>query len=708
MLTYICRCCAAALDVKSGMTVCRCSYCDVLQTIPRLDHDEKAVLWERAEALRRGGEYDRALKLYGELIDLDGTDPDAYWSRTLCRYGVEYVEEQGSRKRIPTLNRIQYAPVINDEDYRTAVRLADNDQRRVYMDEAMRLEALRKDIIEVSMTEQPYDIFICYKETDASGRRTADSVLAGQVYRALCAEGWRVFFARVSLEEKAGTMFEPYIFAALNSARLMLAVGTSPENFNAVWVRNEWSRYLYRMSEKGEGQLVVLYKNMLPEHLPEEFSHLQRFDMSQPDVTEELIRGARKLLSVKQTAEESGEAEEQTDGVTAETLLRRAELALEDGEYKSAWTFSERALDAQPENATAYLYKLLADHKVNTVDALADVNEDIAATGTYKKLMRFAGPELAQKLTDIRSATVYRRSVTEYENAVNEHQFAAIGKRFGDLGDYLDSADYAQKCAQRAEELMRENADTGRYLKYTEAKQYYDEADSAATITAAMRLFRELGSYKDSVTLLERCEDKLEWLKQDEERREADAARQQDEQDRRTKANMKSLLLIGGILLAFVLLSFITVWLVDANKYEQAMDLRDNGYYDEAVELLESIPDYKDTELQITMTRYMKAESLMRENENLMASMIFRSLGSYSDSHEMWEKCYYKYAESRLAVFDYDEAKKAYRELGDYEDSAEKLEALKKLTGNRYISDHELQQIADVLGVDVLGYSGNY
>ena len=707
MLTYICRCCAAALDVKSGMTVCRCSYCDVLQTLPRLDHDEKAVLWERAEALRRGGEYDRALPLYGELTELDGSDPDCYWSRTLCRYGVEYVEEQGSRKRIPTLNRIQYAPVIDDEDYRTAVRLADNDQRRVYMDEAMRLEALRKDIIEVSLTEQPYDIFICYKETDASGRRTADSVLAGQVYRALCAEGWRVFFARVSLEEKAGTMFEPYIFAALNSARLMLAVGTSPENFNAVWVRNEWSRYLYRMSEKGEGELAVLYKNMLPEHLPEEFSHLQRFDMSQPDVMEELIRGARKLLAAGQN-EEPDAQQEQTDGVTAATLLRRAELALEDGEFESAWTFSDRALDAEPENATAYLYKLLADHSVSSIDALAEVSEDIGGTGTYKKLMRFAEPELAQRISDIRSAIVYKRSVIEYENAVNEHQFAAIGKRFGELGDYLDSAELAQKCEQRVEELMRENADVGRYEKYLEAKRYYDEADSAAYITAAMRIYRELGSYKDSRMMLQRCEEKMVYIREDEERRNAEAAKKREADERWKKSNVISLLLIGGLLLAFVLLSFLTAWIVDANKYEQAMDMQSMGMYDDAIELLETIPDYRDSELQVRECKYRKATKLADSGSYDEAAAIFREIGNYSDSKEMSSYCYYEHAHQLVEQFSYKDAKKLYRDLGDYKDSAEKYQALVKLTGGGYLSDHELQQIADVLGVEELGYSGNY
>lgn len=63
------------------------------------------------------------------------------------------------------------------------------------------------------------------------------------------AKGYRVFFSRITLEDKLGLEYEPYIFAALNSAKIMLAVGTDYEYYNAVWVKNEWSRYLKLMAK---------------------------------------------------------------------------------------------------------------------------------------------------------------------------------------------------------------------------------------------------------------------------------------------------------------------------------------------------------------------------------------------------------------------------------------------------------------------------
>ena len=74
-------------------------------------------------------------------------------------------------------------------------------------DEARQLEELRKNIIEVSGKEEPYDIFISYKETDENGSRTLDSVIAQDIYTELTDKGYRVFFSRISLEDKLGVEY---------------------------------------------------------------------------------------------------------------------------------------------------------------------------------------------------------------------------------------------------------------------------------------------------------------------------------------------------------------------------------------------------------------------------------------------------------------------------------------------------------------------
>lgn len=423
MPVLLCRCCGARLEIKPGTSVVRCGYCGVQQTVPILGFDEEALLWERAEELRRNGEYDRAASIYEQIARKCPDEPDVYWSKVLCRYGVEYVEEPKSHRRIPTINRIQYTSIIDDEDYRKAVRITENgDQKRIYILEAQALDKLRAEILSVSLNEQPYDIFICYKESDRYGRRTEDSALAAGLYRTLCAEGWRVFFSHITLENKAGTEFEPYIFAALNSAKVMLVVGTSPENMNAVWVKNEWSRYLARMTEKGEGTLVTLYKGMLKEHLPAEFSHLHAMDMSEPGFEEELIRGIRKIIGKSTVPEPEQKPDEPTD---TSGMLRRAQMFLEEKQFARADELCEKALDCEPENAGAYLIKLLAEYHITEPDKLHEyTSSDFSTSGNYAKILRFGDDDLKSWLENEHSV-----AMKEYTRMLEEQRKTPAGIR---------------------------------------------------------------------------------------------------------------------------------------------------------------------------------------------------------------------------------------------------------------------------------------
>lgn len=162
----------------------------------------------------------------------------------LCKYGIEYVEDPATFKQVPTCHRASYDAVVSDEDYKNALRYADDQQRKIYEKEAADIDEIQKGILALAQKESPYDVFICYKETDEDGKRTQDSVLANDIYHQLTGEGLKVFYAAITLEDKLGKEYEPYIFSALHTAKVMLVFGTKLEYLSAVWVRNEWSRFL--------------------------------------------------------------------------------------------------------------------------------------------------------------------------------------------------------------------------------------------------------------------------------------------------------------------------------------------------------------------------------------------------------------------------------------------------------------------------------
>ena len=223
-------------------------------------------------------------------------EAEAYWGLVLCKYGIEYVDDPATGKKIPTCHRSSFESVLDDSNFDQALENADVVARKVYREEAKQIEGLRKGIIEVSAKEEPYDIFICYKETDGKGDRTLDSVLAQDIYDALTEKGYRVFFSRITLEDKLGQEYEPYIFAALNSAKILLAVGTDYEYYNAVWVKNEWSRFLAMMRKDKSKLLIPCYRDMDPYDMPEQLTVLMSYDMGKIGFIQDLIRGVNKVL----------------------------------------------------------------------------------------------------------------------------------------------------------------------------------------------------------------------------------------------------------------------------------------------------------------------------------------------------------------------------------------------------------------------------
>ena len=366
--------CGAQLEVLDGQTVVECDYCGTRQTVPTVDKDEIRALFNRANTLRMNKEFDRAAELYEKIIGRDGGEAEAYWGVILCKYGIEYVEDPSSYKRIPTCHRTLYESVTSDSYYLSAVANADAVQRTVYEAEARAIDIIQRDILAISEREEPYDIFICYKETDELKQRTKDSGIANELYYQLTDEGYKVFYAPVTLRDKAGQNYEPYIFAALSSAKVMLAIGTKPEFFNAVWVKNEWSRFLKMMDSDRTKKLIPCYQDMDAYELPDEFAHLHAQNMSVMGFVRELIRGIKTVIvkeekrtaTVTQTVVSFGDGES-TD---IEATVRRAFLFLEDEEWKSAVSYAEKALDIAPEYGKAYLVKAMAELRITTVEAL--------------------------------------------------------------------------------------------------------------------------------------------------------------------------------------------------------------------------------------------------------------------------------------------------------------------------------------------------
>jgi len=393
-----CKMCGGDLSFVEGASVAECEYCGSKQTIPNQDNEKKLTLFARADRLRRACEFDKAAGVYESIVVDFPEEAEAYWGLVLCRYGIEYVDDPATGKKIPTCHRSSFDSILDDTDFDQACENADAIARRLYRDEAKTIENIRRGILEVSSKEEPYDIFICYKETDENGGRTIDSVIAQDVYNALTEKGYRVFFSRISLEDKLGIEYEPYIFAALNSAKLMLAFGTDFEYFNAVWVKNEWSRFLSLIAAGQKKTLVPCYKGIDAYDMPKEFAKLQAQDMGKVGAIQDLLRGIDKIMGKGNTMPVG-----MPNPVAApqNALTERGMLFLEDKDWAKADEYFERALDQNPHDGQAYLGKVLSMLRLENVAEIDNLVINIQSFKDFTRAIQYAAPEKEKMLQEI-------------------------------------------------------------------------------------------------------------------------------------------------------------------------------------------------------------------------------------------------------------------------------------------------------------------
>ena len=482
MAVFKCKMCGGDLNITEADKVVECEYCGTTQTVPSADNEKKMTLFNRANRLRLNKEFDKAAALYEQLIAEFPEEAEAYWGLCLCNWGIEYVDDPATGEKKPTCHRASFESLMKDENYLLAMEYADVTAQRVYRREAQEIDRLNDAILSVSRNEKPYDVFICYKEkTDENGMRTHDSVLAQDIYDALTANGLKVFFSRISLEDKLGRQYEPYIFAALNSARVMLSIGTKYEYFQAAWVKNEWSRFLRLAAKDRSKVLIPCFCDMDPYDLPDEFKGLQAQDLGKLGAVQDLVRGVGKLLA--KDAPKDGDVQQAAvsnpAAATVQSLLKRAFMFLEDGEWGSANEYAEKVLDIDPENGEAYLAKAMSDLKKRSRSSMNDAS-GIALNANIQKALRFGSGSLKNEINgyiaadDRRKAEKERRKAEEKRRAdeakAEEKRRADEAEAAAQLEAYKVIAAFrAKQSGRQAQSLEQQLTAAKQKLSYMES-----------------------------------------------------------------------------------------------------------------------------------------------------------------------------------------------------------------------------------------------
>lgn len=379
-----CKMCGSNLDIGDSITVCKCEKCGTSQTVPDIEDDKELKLFERAGRLRFNCDFDKAAGIYNTITDSYTEEAEGYWGLILCKYGIEYADN-ASGKKVPVCHRISYDSVMDDEDFELVMENSDSESRAIFREEAKIIEENRKKYIQIAESEQPYDIYISYRAKDDNGDKTAVSEIAGHLYNKLTSARYRVFLSEAALKGKKQSDCEPYIYSALNSANVMLALGTSYDDYNNVWVKNEWNRYL-EIAEKNKNKcLIPCYKDVDEYDIPKEFAGLKVCQLGNDDTFNNImaeIANVVKPESVNQPAPEPEKAEpaeeieleeiEIIEPVDINKLLDEGFSAISDKNWKEANKLFFQVLDEEPDNSKAYWGQLLVQQECTNAREMAD------------------------------------------------------------------------------------------------------------------------------------------------------------------------------------------------------------------------------------------------------------------------------------------------------------------------------------------------
>lgn len=445
METIKCGSCGGSVLVPPGAHVGICSNCGGEVPVPDLSPALTAQ-YSRANDLLSQSEFTDAQHAFEQILDASPTDAAACWGRALSEYGIEYVHDPHTDELLPTFHRLSAHRFSEYVYAKQAVQYAaDPETRDFYTTQCGLIDTIQQRGLEISGREEPYDIFLCYKRSEADETRTPDSRLAADLYKELTKAGYKVFFAEESLH--AGEEYEPRIMAALHTARAMVAIATKVEFYNAVWVKNEWGRYLELIDQEmkaggsvnGGRMLIPLFQHMAHGELPPSLRNMPNYvEMDQVvnpkrEILQLLARhfgtaqgaaGTSQADSLRRQVQRKAQRDSAPMQVSPENYCTRGQISLGTGNFEGARVMFKKALDMDEGFAPAHFGLALCDLKVRGEEELLQSpnKEDLTASPHFLEALDCATPEQEQAYMDL--ADRITRQVLEKEKQEEMRQAA--------------------------------------------------------------------------------------------------------------------------------------------------------------------------------------------------------------------------------------------------------------------------------------------
>jgi len=79
-----CKMCGGDIEINPKMTIGTCQYCGSTMTLPKIESEKKARMFNRANQYRLNCEFDKAYEAYQAIVEEDEQEAEAYWGMILA------------------------------------------------------------------------------------------------------------------------------------------------------------------------------------------------------------------------------------------------------------------------------------------------------------------------------------------------------------------------------------------------------------------------------------------------------------------------------------------------------------------------------------------------------------------------------------------------------------------------------------------------
>jgi hypothetical protein len=225
---------------------------------------EKAKGWEERERLRqaaeqaRAGRLSRIDELAASFAELEGTGRSTQVFDEMTRILAEKGGDQA----------LAYVALHRPDILQKAMRA---------VGQAAELKKVDEQLQKVEVAGNY--VFISCKNLNEDGVQTRDAEIAAKVYDFLTSKGLSVFLSTFTLEQLGASDYTSAIDSALESASVLLAIGTSADHLNSSWVRYEWDSFsnAIRSGSKPNGRVFTYIEGMPIRDLPWALRQTQTF-----------------------------------------------------------------------------------------------------------------------------------------------------------------------------------------------------------------------------------------------------------------------------------------------------------------------------------------------------------------------------------------------------------------------------------------------